>query len=138
MGFFGSRSRSHTGPNAQLIPTERASVAVTMPQVLVASRSSSQPSAAADGSSVSPRTCCAGPRSRSAPMRSGRPACCWSSRVRADTASRVPPNTMNPPTPAASAASILARSWSKLSRRQRSAGNTRRASDRERGAVTPA
>jgi len=42
------------GANAQLIPTERASVPVIIPQVPVASRSSSQPSAAGGGSSVSP------------------------------------------------------------------------------------
>src|SRR5207249_4018878 len=60
IGFLGSRSRSHTGANAQLIPTERASVPVIIPQAPVASRSSSQPSAAGGGSSESPCTCRAG------------------------------------------------------------------------------
>ncbi len=64
-------------------------------------------------------------------MSSGRPARPRSSAARSRTASRVPPNTMNPPTPAARAASILGRSRRNpsASERQRSAGNTSRASE---------
>ena len=62
-------------------------------------------------------------------MSSGRPACSRTPRLSSATASRVPPNTMKPPTPAASAASITGRSWAKLPLRQRREGKTRRASD---------
>ena len=76
---------------------------------------------------MSPFTCWPGPRSKSEPSRSGRPAVSRSALVSAPTAARVPPNRMKPPTPAASACSILARSDRNEPRRQRSAGHTRRA-----------
>src|SRR6266550_2958272 len=118
MGLRGSTSRSHTGANTHVSPTARASVPVICPHAYVAPRSFRYPSAAGGGSSVRPRTCWPGPRSKSEPSSSGRRAVSRSALVSAATAARVPPKRMKPPTPAGSACSILVRSDLNEPRRQ--------------------
>ena len=60
MGFVGSTSRSATGASTQLMPTARASWAVTAPAQRMTAASSSEASAAGGGNSVSPADLLAG------------------------------------------------------------------------------
>jgi hypothetical protein len=128
IGFSGTTSRSATGANTQLIPTARASRAVTDATQRTAAASSRAARASGGGNSVRPSICWPAPRSRSEARSSGRSARRRRSEVSRRTDSTVPPKMMNPPTPRSSASAMAPASWAKpLPGRARSAGMTRRA-----------
>jgi hypothetical protein len=138
IGLSGSTSRSATGANTQLMPTARASWAVTAPAQRTTAASPSEARASGGGNWVNPSTCWPAPRSRSAAISSGRPARRNRSEVSRRTDSTVPPNRMKPPTPRSSASAMRpASAPNDPSAPARSAGMMRRPGSSEDGPAEP-